>query len=182
MVQADIYRLPFRDGTFDRVYCLGVLQHTPDVRKAFLALPPMLKGGASLAVDLYPRQWTDVLWPKYWLRPLTTRMDPNLLFASVRRGVRLLWPVSVGVGRIPVIGRKLRYLIPIVNYEGVYPLSSEQLKDWAVLDTFDMLAPAFDQPQSADTLRGWLIESGLEKVEVFRSGFLVARGRKPRTG
>ncbi len=182
VVQADIYRLPFREKTFDRVYCLGVLQHTPDVRKAFLALPLMLKSGGSLAVDVYHRQWTDVLWPKYWLRPFTKRMNPNVLFASVRRVVRLLWPVSVAVGRVPLVGRKLRYLIPIANYEGIYPLSSEQLKDWAVLDTFDMLAPAFDQPQAADTLRGWFTEAGLEDVEVFRSGFLVARGRRPQAG
>ncbi|HXH05125.1 MAG TPA: methyltransferase domain-containing protein, partial [Vicinamibacterales bacterium] len=30
LVQADIYRLPFRRGTFDFAYCLGVLHHLPD--------------------------------------------------------------------------------------------------------------------------------------------------------
>ena len=50
VVQGDIYRLPFRPGVFDFVYCLGVLQHTPDVRKAFLCLPPQLRPGGHLTV------------------------------------------------------------------------------------------------------------------------------------
>ena len=37
VVQGDIYHLPFRPGQFDFIYCFGVLQHTPDVRAAFLA-------------------------------------------------------------------------------------------------------------------------------------------------
>ena len=65
-----------------------------------------------------------------------------------------------------------------MNYEGVYPLSPQQLKDWAVLDTFDMFGPAFDQPQTAEDLKGWMRSSGLVEVEVFRSGFLVGRARK----
>lgn len=178
VVQGDIYRMPFKAETFDRVYCFGVLQHTPDVERSFLALPAVLKSGGSIAVDVYPKLWTNALWPKYWLRRITRRLDPGTLFSGVRTAVRWFWPVSVAAGRVPVIGRKLRYLIPIVNYEGVYPLSPQQLKDWAVLDTFDMLAPAYDQPQKAATLEGWMRKGGLDAVEVFRSGFLVGRGRK----
>src|SRR4030095_6671327 len=28
--QADLYRLPFEEGSFDKIFCYGVLQHTPD--------------------------------------------------------------------------------------------------------------------------------------------------------
>jgi len=47
-----------------------------------------------------------------------------------------------------------------------------------LLDTFDMLAPEYDQPQSANTVRRWLEDSGLSAIEVFQSGHLVARGIK----
>ena len=55
-----------------------------------------------------------------------------------------------------------------------------QLRDWAVLDTFDMLAPSHDRPQSIETLRRWCAAAGLEDVEVFRKGQVIARGRAPR--
>jgi SAM-dependent methyltransferase len=46
VIQADIFHLPFR-RVFDRVFCLGVLQHTPDPQQAFLSLPPLLKTGGG---------------------------------------------------------------------------------------------------------------------------------------
>jgi 2-polyprenyl-3-methyl-5-hydroxy-6-metoxy-1,4-benzoquinol methylase len=51
IVQGDIYALPFAPESFSFVYSLGVLQHTPDVAKAFAALPLMVKGGGSLFTD-----------------------------------------------------------------------------------------------------------------------------------
>ena len=181
VVQGDLYELPFADGTFDFVYCLGVLQHTPDVRRAFLSLPRVVKPGGRLAVDVYAKLPLNALWPKYWLRPLTRRVSPRRLFEAVRCSVDVLWPVSRALGRIPAIGMKLRHALPVVNYEGVYPLSPAQLKEWAVLDTFDMLSPRYDQPQTAQTLSQWFAEAPLSDVEVFRTGFIVGRGRK-RTG
>jgi SAM-dependent methyltransferase len=179
VVQADVYRLPFRPGQFDFVYCFGVLQHTPDVRKAFLALAEPLRPGGRLAVDLYPRLRANLLWPKYWLRPMTRRVPAARLFPLVERMVRVLFPVSLAVGRIPVVGRKLRYAIPVANYDGLLPLSPVQLRQWAVLDTFDMLAPRYDQPQSKETLDSWFREAGYEGIEVYRDGLVIGRGRRP---
>src|ERR1041385_1945136 len=76
VVQGDIYRLPFKPGSFDFVYCFGVLQHTPDVKRSFFSLVPMLNERGRLAVDVYPKLLLNVLWPKYWLRWATKRMDP----------------------------------------------------------------------------------------------------------
>ena len=78
IIQADAYRMPVAQASFDRVFCLGVLQHTPDVRRTFLELPKCLKPGGRLAVDVYRRfpwwkQWTIT---KYWVRPFTRKMDP----------------------------------------------------------------------------------------------------------
>jgi len=64
----------------------------------------------------------------------------------------------------------------VANYEGVYPLSKRQLYEWSVLDTFDMLAPAYDKPQKAERLLEWMCQAGLDQTEVFRDGVLVGRG------
>lgn len=178
VVQGDIYSLPFAPQAFDYVYCFGVLQHTPDVRRAFDSLPAQLRRGGKLAVDVYPRMWQNLFWSKYWVRPLTRRMDGQKLFQLVQRFTPPMLRLSKAIARIPVIGPKARYLIPVVNYAGVYPFSDAQILEWGVLDTYDMLSPAFDQPQTEATLRRWLQESGLSEVSVERLGFIVGRGTK----
>ena len=179
VVQADIYHLPFRRHQFAYVYCFGVLQHTPDVRASFAALTAQVAPAGRIAVDVYPRRALNVLWPKYWLRPLTRRLPAQQLFTLVTRMVHGFWPVSLALGRVPRLGRKLRHALPIANYEGLLPLDTTQLKEWAVLDTFDMLAPAHDHPQAVETLKGWFEDAGLIDAEVFRDGLVVGRGRQP---
>lgn len=179
VVQGDLYALPFEPASFDFVYCLGVLQHTPDPRAAFLALPQQLRGGGRLAVDLYPREQLNRFHPRYWLRPFTTRLPRHTLFRLVERVVPVLLPVSNAVGRLPRVGRTLRHAVPVANYAGVLDLTPQQLEEWSVLDTFDWLSPRYDQPQSAATLQQWLEAAGLVEGWVGRMGFNVVRGRKP---
>jgi SAM-dependent methyltransferase len=179
VIQADIYALPFRPESFDFVYCLGVLQHTPDVKRALMTLPKQLAEGGRLVVDSYLRNLSNLLHPKSWLRPITSRMDPENLFLLVERVTPILLPISRAVGRIPFLGRYFRRFVPVANYEGVYPLSDSQLLHWAILDTYDWLSPRYDQPQTPATLKAWLVEANLQDVEVFRAHHLTGRGRKP---
>lgn len=179
VVQGNVYSLPFQPASFDYVYCLGVLQHTPDVHGAFAALPKMLKPQGKLAIDLYPWLIRNVLWPRYWIRPITRRIPAKKLFPIVQRAVPVLLPVSLALGRVPVVGKQLRKVVPVSNYEGVFPLTPQQIKEWAVLDTYDMLSPAHDHPQSVATVRKWFNEAGLSNVWVERMGFVVGRGTRP---
>lgn len=179
LLQADIYRLPLRPEQFDFVYCLGVLQHTPNPHKALAALPPFLKPGGRIVVDFYLTSWKGRLHPKEFLRPLTRRMPGPTLFKLIERGAPPALRLSRAVGRIPLAGKYLRYFVPVANYEGVFPLDDRQLREWAILDTFDWLAPAYDNPQTPKTLAVWLKEAGLEDVEVQKVNHLVGRGRRP---
>lgn len=179
VVQADIYALPFEPASFDFVYSLGVIQHTPDVERAVKALVAPLKPGGTLVIDVYRKHWKGWLHPRMWLRPITTRVDASRLFHTVERAAPALMRISNAVGAIPIVGPQLRRLVPVANYTGLLPLSDTQLQEWAVLDTFDWLAPTFDRPQTADTMERWFLEAGLADVEVFKSDHLTARGRKP---
>ncbi len=180
VIQGDVYSLPFPKRSFDDVYCFGVLQHTPNVRETVQALAEQVRPGGRLVLDVYPYSPLNFLWPKYWLRPFTKRLRHDRLLQVVQPMVKVLLPFSILLGRFSVFGiSKLKYLIPVVNYEGIYPLSKQQLYEWSVLDTFDMLAPAFDQPQRAETLLEWMREAGLDHIEVFRDGLLVGRGLAP---
>ena len=180
VVQGTVYELPFAPDSFDFVYCLGVLQHTPDPEAAFRALTRQVAPGGRIAIDLYPRFWRNLIWPKYWIRPFTARIAPARLFGLVQRLVPALLPISRVLGRVPRLGRQLRFAIPVANYEGIYPLTDTQLREWAVLDTFDMWSPIHDHPQTAATIARWLSDAGLVEREVYRVGHLIGTGKRPR--
>lgn len=178
LVQGNIYELPFPKQSFDLVYSLGVLQHTPDVRRAFDALPPMVVPGGKLCVDYYWRRLRTMFNIKYAIRPWTRRIPQDRLFEMLQRRVPGMLRLSQAVRRVPLLGRGLQRLIPVVDYTGVYPLSPKQLEEWALLDTFDMLAPHYDNPQTRSTARQWFEAAGFDDIRVFKEGHLVARGVK----
>lgn len=178
VIQANIQALPFSSNSFDYIYCFGVLQHTPSPQDAFLALTEKLKPGGSIAVDIYPKTWRTLITPRHWLRPLTTRLPRSILFRVVELSVPILLPVSRAIGRLPYFGGSMRKLIPVVNYDKVYPLTELQHSEWALLDTFDMLSPAYDNPQTSRTVHSWLTKAKLENPEVVRMEQIVGRGRK----
>lgn len=175
-MRGDIYALLFRMGHFAYVYCLGVLQHTPDVAKAFAALPPMVGPGGRHCVDVYERTWKTALLPRFWLRPVTRRMSNDRLFSVVERLVPRLLPLSRALSRIPVFGHVLHRLVPVANSASIYTLRESQHLEWSLLDNFDWLSPEYDSPQTRKVLNCWMEEAGLDQPEVFKAGALVGRG------
>ena len=178
VVQGDIYALPFAPEIFPFVYSLGVLQHTPDVATAFSALPRILRYEGRLCTDFYWNRVRTMLHAKYLFRPLTKRMDQKKLFQLLQRCVPSFLVVSQAFGSLPLVGQFLKRIVPVADYTGRFPLSNQQLKEWALLDTFDMLAPTYDNPQSAATIRHWFAQNGLEEIQVGHWGVLVGRGIK----
>jgi SAM-dependent methyltransferase len=179
VIQGDVYALPLPKAFFPYVYSLGVLQHTPDVERAFNALPAMVAPGGQLCVDYYWKRIRTMLHLKYLLRPITKRMPQQRLFSMLEASVPVMLPISRTLRRVPGVGRVLQRLVPVADYTGVYGLDEKQLHEWALLDTFDMLAPEYDNPQTEPTVRHWFERDGFLDVETFHEGHLVARGRKP---
>ena len=106
VAQADLFNLPFADGTFDVVYSIGVLHHTPDTAAAVRALAPIVKPGGTLAVWVYRRAVWYRMADLY--RHLTTRMSDRSLY-RLSRVLARLYPLQ----KLPVVGRPLRFLVPV---------------------------------------------------------------------
>src|SRR5262249_3725584 len=147
-------RMPFQPVSFDRVFCFGVLQHTPDVRLAFQRLLEMLRSGGFIALDVYLKRsgLRGLLSTKRWVRPLARRISPAVLYRLTTAYLRIMWPVTALINRIPRYGRAISWQLLVADYRGAIPLSDALLKEWAILDTFDMLSPRFDQPQTLETI------------------------------
>jgi 2-polyprenyl-3-methyl-5-hydroxy-6-metoxy-1,4-benzoquinol methylase/uncharacterized protein YbaR (Trm112 family) len=163
IVQASIYDLPFRSGAFDGCYCIGVIQHTPDPDRALRSLPRVLKKGGLIAVTIYERRRWTKMNAKYLVRPLTSRLNKKLLLGLVRGAMPILFPTTELLFRVPYLGRLFRHAIPVANYVNEPRLTRRQRYNWALLDTFDMLAPEYDQPQIEKDVVAALEDSGIDK-------------------
>lgn len=185
LFQSSIYELPFPENSFDKVFCFGVLQHTPDFDASIKALIEKVKPGGEIAVDFYPiKGWWSKINAKYILRPLTKRMAHHRLLRMIDLNVDWLikthfFMQSLGMGLFT------RFL-PICNVKDmvVATLTKDELRELVILDTFDQYSPEHDHPQRitdvADMFRrhgACVTFSGIEK---FGNGFsaAVVRGFK----
>jgi 2-polyprenyl-3-methyl-5-hydroxy-6-metoxy-1,4-benzoquinol methylase/uncharacterized protein YbaR (Trm112 family) len=178
--QGDIFNVPLTEASFDKVICLGVLQHTPDPQAAFRSLTKFVKTGGLLVVDVYRRDLAALLQWKYLLRPITRRMPKETLYRLIATITPPLVPLAKRLRRIA--GRTGARLVPIVEYShlGLPPALNVQ---WAVLDTFDMYSPAHDHPQSLDAVNHWFQDAGFEDIRVRRGpNGVVGSGRRPPGG
>jgi len=176
LFQGDIFHIPFAEGSFDKVFCLGVIQHTPDPERAFASLARMVRPGGELVIDVYANTLLARMQWYYLLRPITRRMDKDRLYKIISRWAPRLIPLSRFLRKIA--GRAGARLVPIVefSYLGLPP---ELNREWAILDTFDQYSPAHDHPQSEASIRHWYEAAGFESVEVGRGpNGVVGKGVK----
>jgi SAM-dependent methyltransferase len=180
LAQADIFNLPFERGFFDKVFCFGVLQHTPDVKRAFMNLLPFLRPGGEIAVDVYRRTaWTTRWTSKFWYRPLTKRLPRDLMRRIIEWYVPRWIPIDNFLQKVPVLRSVIPAIIPCWNYTGSLSLPPEQIRILAMLDTFDALTPTYDQPQTIEAVRSWFEECGLQCVNVrFGGNGIIGTARK----
>jgi SAM-dependent methyltransferase len=181
IVQADIFAMPFRPQSFDRVFCFGVLQHTPSPSRAFAALPAVLKAGGALCADIYKVSfWRTIVQTKYWVRPFTRRMNPDRLYSRVQRWVDFMWPLANIIRRLPK-GYAINWRLLVADYSFL-GLQGKMLKEWSYLDTFDMLAPRYDRPATRDTFRRWAVQANLTDIDAYYSPHgVVLRARAEKT-
>jgi len=78
LIQGDLMHPPFRRDSFDAVYSIGVLHHTPSTHDAFDGLSRFVRPAGKLAVWVYAPEdkWFDDI-----LRHATTRMPSEAVLA-----------------------------------------------------------------------------------------------------
>ena len=152
LVQADIFAMPFRDGTFDRAYSIGVLHHTPDPRRAFDRVAAAVKPGGNLAVYLYHRYGFGPRFSDFW-RTITTRLPLSLMAILAMAAIPLYY-----IYRLPVVGTLLQTVLPI---------SKDPHWRWRWLDTFDWYTPRYQWKFLYPEVFRWFRENRFRDVEIF---------------
>lgn len=165
IVQASVYEMPFPKNYFDKVLCIGVLQHTPDPKKSFLTIAEYLKSHGKIVTDSYRKSFIKYYSnPKYLVRVFTKGGNAELLYKRIVNWVNFMWPFAKLVRKIDP---RISHRFCVVDHSRLLPNAPDSLiKEWAYLDTFDMLAPMYDFPQTIRTYKRWHLEAGLENIEV----------------
>ena len=170
--QADVFALPFALESFDIIYSIGVLHHTPSCERAVKALPQYLKPGGTLAVWLYSayNKWyrfSDIY------RKFTTRVAPQKLHSFLSVAVPVVNGVDSGLRAIPLLGRPMS---GVLRY--VLPVNRNPQRSWRVLDTFDWYSPTYQSKHTYEEVFPWFESCGLEDLRVGEVSISV-RGKKP---
>jgi len=177
IVQANIYDMPFQDEIADKLYCFGVLQHTPYPKKSFECLTEKLKHGGKLAADNYPFLSTTWFNTKYYVRPITRLINHKVLYWWCKQHIKLMWPIAKFNRKVlpPKKANRLNWRLLVPDYTD-RDLNEEMLKEWAVLDLFDMLSPKYDKPVSLKKFKSWFEEFGYKDIDV-HMGYNGCEGR-----
>jgi SAM-dependent methyltransferase len=169
--QADAFTLPFKEESFDVIYSIGVLHHTPSCERAFKGLVKFLKPGGTIAIWLYSgyNKWyrfSDLY------RKVTHRLPSRVLHALCHIAVPMYY-VYYGLRWIPLVGR------PMSGFtHHVFPTSLNPDPHTRVLDTFDWYSPKYQSKHTYEEVFRWFESCNLESLNVLREPIAV-RGRKP---
>jgi len=178
VLQASIDALPLRAGVFDGVYCMGVIQHTPDPPRTMRALPRYLKPGGRLVYNFYEAGWrARAQVVKYGLRLITPHLPASATLALSRALVAMFFPLSAWLSKIRYV-RQINHFLPICAVHDP-ALTREQQRAWTLLDTFDWYSPRYEKRQDHRAVVALLKDLGLDDVSG-ESG--LAWARKPVDG
>lgn len=148
VAQADLMRPPLAPGSFDFVFSIGVLHHSPDTRAAFESVARFVKPGGRMAVWVYRRN----SWPQEALnnvlRAVTTRLPAGLLHR--------LCALPAFLAGIPGLNAALGR---VVNLGCTHP-------DWEIrlCDAFDWYAPRYQFHHRPQEVEGWFRAAGFGDI------------------
>lgn len=180
IIQADVFNLPFADESFDVIYSLGVLHHTPDCRQAFEGLVRLLRPGGTIVIWVYnahvwePGSVQETV-NRAW-RSITTRLPNRLLYACCL--LELPWYYFK---KIPHVEQLLHLLLPGAVYHAIPRTNHHSSVKEHLLDTFDWYSPVHQSKHTYPEVFGWFEQAGLEHIRVLPHPVAVSGVRPARS-
>jgi ubiquinone/menaquinone biosynthesis C-methylase UbiE/uncharacterized protein YbaR (Trm112 family) len=161
-LQCDLYAIPFKEKSFDFVYCLGVLQHLPNPKEGFIEMSKFVKENGAYFTNLYSNTRKSQLLIEDTLRFFITPF-PNpiiLFFAHIFNTldhILQIWPYKIFKKIDP-----LSFLF--LNRTKIYSELGfrKSLDDW-----FDRLSAPIIKRYSKEDMESWYKETNYKDILVY---------------
>lgn len=141
-VQCDVNKHPFKPNAFDVVYSHGVLHHTPNTKKSFDNLPPLVKDGGILYVAVFqkailPLQISDAMW----------------------RSVLNKLPIET-MDKVCEAMSYLSYLPNALMFRRFFWFSLQKTKEIRKCCLYDWYAPTYHHEHDVEEVQRWFKQAG----------------------
>jgi SAM-dependent methyltransferase len=176
LVQADIRSMPFAQGAYDYVVCLGVIQHTPSPEESIAALWRMVAPGGRLVIDHYRFRWrfalpTPVGDAGSVFRWLALRLPARRRAGFSRRLTDFWFPVHWRFRDSLLAQRLIRRLSPMrFHYPDLKLRDRDMHYEWSLLDTHDALTDHYKHLRSPAEIEALLRQLGADEIKVTEGG------------
>ncbi len=173
IIQGDIYSPPFKSGTFDFIYSLGVLHHLPDPQRGFESLVKLLDSKQEIFIWCYDNDKPKKNSMYEVIRKFTTRLSYKYLYIFTllsAMGIRIILNCPAKLAKtLGMKNNKLPY-----DYYLKYPFRVLHA------DLFDVFAVPSTKYYDQYELKDWFINSELKIHEVKHSvsGWTIYGGKE----
>lgn len=147
-IQGSLYTPPLQEKTFDLIYSSGVLHHTPDTRKTFKQVIPLVKRGGRVYIWVYGKR--DIFIRTFFAhgRLLRDFISTEALLSYCR----FLAPFyKVGTG--------------ILSTFKIYEFRKRNLRE-ITLDLFDAFSPKYNHHHSRREVCSWFEGENFKNISV----------------
>jgi SAM-dependent methyltransferase len=175
VVQGDIFHPPFKPGTFEFVYSIGVIHHTPDPPRAFQSIVKVLRPGGTMIVMVYASTRPGLLKLLAVLRSVTTRLPLPAMKAMswLAAAVDVVGPITAYrvLSNIGFPKKLLNRIAP--EHVQIYAKVNFQtcFTDWV-----DRFSYPYVHYYNVAEVTEWCETAGLEKIEVTQLGTYGVNG------
>jgi SAM-dependent methyltransferase/uncharacterized protein YbaR (Trm112 family) len=173
IIQGDLLKPPFREGSFDFILSEGVLHHTPNTEEAFGKCCTLLKVGGEFAFYIYRRRGPIREFTNDYLRNIMREASSKESWKIAERITRLGKALSDVKAKvrvpedIPELGIKAgeTSIHRFIYWNFLKCFWNDELPlDENIIINFDWFVPEHAHRHSADEIREWCRKNNVEII------------------
>ena len=157
IIQGDIYNPPFREGTFDFIYSIGVLHHLPDPQQGFASIAGLLGPLQEIFIWCYDNEKSAKNEVYEVVRKFTTRFGYRALYVltfAMAAGIMIFLNLPARLAKALGYKKNLPY-----EYYLKYPFRALHA------DLFDVFSVPSTRYYNKKELEDWFLGKNIELKE-----------------